>query len=98
SGEWQSGGGDGFGGTYRYAALDGGDSSKAATVTWEFKVPRDGEYPIFAYYLASTNRTGAATYTVSHVGGRSSRTLSQAKLLVENWPRADYPNNPPGAN
>ncbi|AWV91233.1 N-acetylmuramoyl-L-alanine amidase [Bradymonas sediminis] len=98
TGSWQSGGGDGFGGTYRFATLDGGDASNAASATWTFEVSEDGEYPVYAYFLSSSNRTDAATYTVSHVGGQTSRTLSQADLRVESWPTADYPNNPPGSN
>lgn len=98
TGDWQSGSGDGFGGTYRYAPLDAGDASNAASVRWKFAVAEDGEYPVYAFYMAGENRTEAATYTVSHVGGQTSRTLSQAELLVESWPTANYPNNPPGAD
>lgn len=94
SGSWDTGASDGFGGSYRYAYLaDDG----AAAASWEFSVPQSGEYPVYVYYLAGSNRTDAATYTVEHVGGQTSRTLSQAELLPEDFERATYPNIPPGS-
>ena len=94
-GSWETGASEGFDGTYRYAYVD---PEGAAQAHWEFTVPEDGEYPVYAYYLASNNRTEAAEYIVEHVGGQTSRTLSQAELLVESWERADYPNIPPGTD
>ncbi|QDG50268.1 hypothetical protein FIV42_05840 [Persicimonas caeni] len=95
SGTWDTGSSEGFGSTYRYAYLDPNGSAEAR---WEFSVPEDGEYPVYAYFLASNNRTEAAEYTVEHVGGQTTRTLNQSELLVEDWERADYPNIPPGAD
>ncbi|MFP4598020.1 MAG: hypothetical protein ACLFVJ_07200, partial [Persicimonas sp.] len=97
TGEWETGSGEGFGGTYRYAYLSGDDAS-SAEARWEFSVDQNGEYPVYVHYLSSSNRTDAARYTVNHLGGQTSRTLSQAELLVEDWERADYPNIPPGAD
>ncbi len=94
SGTWADGASEGFGGTYRYAYLAAGGD---ATATWHFSVPETGEYPVYVYFLAGGNRTDAATYTVEHYGGHTTRTVSQAKLLPENWPSATYPNIPPGS-
>lgn len=97
-GEWQTGGVDGFGGTYRFASINGGDDSETATARWKFQVEEDGEYPVYAFFLASDNRTDAAKYKIKHVGGTTTRTLSQAELLVESASNAgSYPNNPPGS-
>lgn len=97
TGAWQSGASAGFGGSYRFTALAAGDASREASVAWNFEVSEDGEYPIYAYFLSGSNRTDAATYTVSHLGGQTQRTLSQAELRVESWPTPSYPNNPPGS-
>ena len=98
TGVWQSGASSGFGGSYRFAALAAGDASREARVAWNFEVAEDGEYPIYAYFLSGSNRTDAATYTVTHLGGQTQRTLSQAELRVESWPTPSYPNNPPGTD
>jgi uncharacterized protein (TIGR03382 family) len=95
SGTWETGASAGFGDTYRFSYLD---AQGSAEVRWEFSVPEDGEYPVYAHFLAGDNRTDAAEYTVSHVGGQTSRVLTQAELLVEEWERADYPNIPPGTD
>ncbi|MFU8803887.1 MAG: hypothetical protein ACNA8W_08780 [Bradymonadaceae bacterium] len=91
-GLWQTGGAEGFGGTYRYAPLDPQGASRAR---WSFQVAEDGNYPIYVHFLASANRSARAHYEIRHAEGTSDRVLSQAELLIEDYPRADYPNTPP---
>ena len=92
TGEWEDGASPGNGGTYRYAWVDAGGTAEAR---WSFEVPRDGAYPVYVFFLAGNNRSEAALYRVEHAEGTSEGVLSQAELLVEDWPTATYPNTPP---
>ena len=42
-----------------------------ATATWTIPVQKEGLYPVFAWFRASSNRTTAARYTIHHTGGTS---------------------------
>ena len=63
---------------YRFATSTGTSSSTAtASATWTLSVPRDGVYPVYVYFRAGSNRSGAARYTVHHTGGATVHEVDQ---------------------
>ena len=63
------------GGGYRFATVN--TAAETATATWTIPVARDGLYPVFVAFRASSNRTPAARYRVEHTGGTSEAILDQ---------------------
>jgi N-acetylmuramoyl-L-alanine amidase len=92
TGAWATGGSEGFGGTYRYAAVE---ELGGAEARWSFEVAESGEYPVYVYFLASHNRTDAARYLIGHAFGESERWLRQSETLIESGATSSYPNTPP---
>ena len=92
TGVWETSSSPGLdGGTYRFAYSDSGGSSEAR---WQFEVPTPGDYPIYVYFLASSNRSRAARFVVQHHGGESERFIDQGALR----PQSGYSSAaPPGA-
>ncbi|MDH5491320.1 MAG: hypothetical protein OEY14_05150, partial [Myxococcales bacterium] len=77
-GSWNTSASPGFeGGSYRYAYLH---PEGSAFARWTFDVPEPGEYPVYAYFLSSANRSRAAAYRILHHGGESQRILDQGAL------------------
>ena len=54
------------GGGYRFVSAG---PTATATATWTIPVQKEGLYPVFAWFRASSNRTAAARYTFHHTGG-----------------------------
>jgi N-acetylmuramoyl-L-alanine amidase len=89
SGGWSTSGSSGYnGGTYRFAATS---AVPTATATFTLPVPRDGIYPVYAWFRASTNRAPDARYTIWHSGGSTAVTADQTRddltwvFLGEYW-------------
>lgn len=61
--------------TYRFATTD--PLTESATATWSIPVQKDGFYPVFAWFRASSNRTPEAIYRVRHSGGVDEVTVDQ---------------------
>ncbi|MCR9244026.1 MAG: N-acetylmuramoyl-L-alanine amidase [bacterium] len=77
TGTWLLSGSSGYqGGTYRFV---GATATETATANWRIPVTRDGLYPVYAWFRASTNRTPVARYRVTHAGGTSSVEVDQSR-------------------
>jgi len=75
TGGWSTSASSGYlGGTYRYASTS---PTETATATWTLPVARDGLYPVYAWFRASSNRTPEASYRVHHAGGTSEVRVDQ---------------------
>jgi N-acetylmuramoyl-L-alanine amidase len=76
TGSWTTSGSSGWnGGGYRYVATN--NVSETATATWTIPVLKEGLYPVFVAFRASSNRTTAATYRITHRGGVSTAVVDQ---------------------
>jgi len=62
------------GGSYRYATTT---FAPSASATWDVVVPIEGDYPVYVFYRAGSNRAYDARYSVHHTGGVSVVTLDQ---------------------
>lgn len=76
TGTWSNGTySGGYNNTYKYA---GTEITNTASCTWTPNLFRSGTYDVYCYYLAGSNRTTAARYTVYYSGGSHvAKTLSQ---------------------
>ena len=64
---WSVSGSAGFsGGTYLFASTAPGATARSA---WNLSVPRDGMYPVYAWFRTGSNRSDAARYEITHTGG-----------------------------
>ncbi len=68
--------GTGYDGTlYRWTqTVTGGPT---ATATWGAHLPRDGRYPVYAWYRPGSNRAQQAHYVVHHAGGDTTVIVDQ---------------------
>jgi MYXO-CTERM domain-containing protein len=73
-GAWSDGSAPGYGGTYRTAAVD---ATGSAVAHFRFTVPADDTYPVYARWIAGTNRAVDATFEVVHAGGTTPVPVSQ---------------------
>ncbi len=73
-GGWLTGGAAGFGGTYRYTFVQ---PSGGAAAIWSFSPAAAAEVPLYVWYQAGTNRSGAALFQVVHATGRAEVTVDQ---------------------
>lgn len=64
------------GGGYRFVSAN---ATATATATWTIPVQKEGLYPVFAWFRASSNRTTAARYTIHHTGGTSTAIVDQTR-------------------
>jgi N-acetylmuramoyl-L-alanine amidase len=77
TGAWETGALTGYnGGTYRFSSTS---TSETATTTWRLKVPKDGRYAVYVWYLAGDNRAGDAMFKVAHTGGVTVVRVNQQK-------------------
>jgi len=77
TGSWTTSASSGYnGGGYRFV---GTGPTETATATWNIPVVKDGLYPVFAWYRASSNRTTAASYRIHHSGGMGTAVVDQTK-------------------
>lgn len=77
TGGWSLSASSGYnGGTYRFANAT---AVETATATWTIPVARDGLYPVYAWFRASSNRTSEAHYRVHHSGGVAEVTIDQQR-------------------
>ncbi len=75
TGSWTTSASSGYnGGGYRYVSTG---ATETATATWNIPISKDGLYPVFAWYRASSNRTTAANYRIHHTGGVSTAIVDQ---------------------
>ncbi|MFY9343126.1 MAG: N-acetylmuramoyl-L-alanine amidase [Planctomycetota bacterium] len=78
TGSWTTSASSGYaGGGYRYVATNPG--SETATARWTIPVTKEGLYPVFAWFRASSNRTTAASYRIEHTGGTSTAVVDQTR-------------------
>lgn len=76
TGSWTTSASSGYaGGGYRFVATN--PTTETATATWTIPVAREGLYPVFACFRASSNRTTAATWRIEHTGGVSTAVVDQ---------------------
>jgi uncharacterized lipoprotein YddW (UPF0748 family)/N-acetylmuramoyl-L-alanine amidase len=79
TGSWAASGtaGTGYkGGTYRYAVTAGGSTASA---TWNANITVSGWYPVYAWYLAGSNRTTDARYEIDDPLGTHVTIVDQTK-------------------
>lgn len=62
---------------YRYASPAAPGSDKAATATFEFRVPADGDYEVRISHQAHENRSSKTSVTVVSADGEKSQTVNQ---------------------
>ncbi|MBK8100693.1 MAG: N-acetylmuramoyl-L-alanine amidase [Planctomycetes bacterium] len=75
TGVWTTSGSSGYaGGGYRYASTG---PTVTATANWHFAVPRDGLYPVYTWFRASSNRATDAQFSIQHSGGTTAVTIDQ---------------------
>lgn len=75
TGSWTTSASSGWNGSgYRYV---GTSAAETATATWTLPVAREGLYPVYAWFRASSNRTGQANYRIHHAGGSNDARLDQ---------------------
>jgi hypothetical protein len=79
TGGWTTSTSSGYAGLgYRFATSTGTSATTpTATATWTLPVTRDGIYPVYVYFRAGSNRSGAARYTVRHTGGDTVHEVDQ---------------------
>ena len=58
--------------------------SETARIVWRPDIPERGEYAVYVSYKSLENSTSAASYTVSHLGGKSSFAVNQ-KMSGSTW-------------
>lgn len=76
TGAWSTSQSSGYqGSTYRFAGSNA--IAETATATWHLPVLVSGMYPVFAWFRASSNRTPAAHYRVTHSGGTTEVVVDQ---------------------
>ncbi|MER6633449.1 DNRLRE domain-containing protein, partial [Streptomyces sp. NPDC000987] len=84
-GSWPSSGSSltqyAIGGDYRVNQ----DSLSGDTYSWQTPVGDTGTYRVDAHYVASSNRTTAAPYTVSYNGGTATSTVDQSSGTNGVW-------------
>lgn len=80
SGVWTSSANPGFSGNSLYAV-----SSGVHTIHYSATVPVTGMYEVYAFTVASSNRTAAAPYTVSASNGDFTVTVDQSKSSNAGW-------------
>ena len=67
TGSWFTSASMGYGGGgYRYATTG---FTPTATANWDLPVPVEGDYPVYVFFRAGTNRAFDARYSVRHTGG-----------------------------
>jgi N-acetylmuramoyl-L-alanine amidase len=67
TGLWSTSASMGYGGlSYRFATTG---FTPTATATWDLVVPAEGNYPVYVFYRAGTNRAFDARFAVHHTGG-----------------------------
>lgn len=71
TGAWETGPLPGFGGTYRAA------TSATATAQWQPTFPQDGDYAVYAWYVAGSNRSSRARFEINHAGGQTVILVNQ---------------------
>ncbi|WP_460527167.1 golvesin C-terminal-like domain-containing protein [Flindersiella endophytica] len=47
------------------------------TFTWKLRIPQDGTYQVYVRYPQVTGAATAASYTVTHAGGNTAKTVNQ---------------------
>lgn len=62
---------------YRFASSN--PSGETATATWQLPITKDGLYPVYAWFRASSNRTPEANYRVHHTGGVATVIIDQTQ-------------------
>lgn len=82
-GTWGETANAGFYGTSKSLITQGGDGSK--TVTYLPELPGSGNYELFGWWTASSNRSKRAAYVVTHSGGtdtlRADQSVSNAQWV-----------------
>jgi hypothetical protein len=76
AGEWNTGTAspDKYGSDYRFADTHGTISK---TATWTFSPEETGTYSVYVYYPQGTNRSNAARFTATDMGGPTLHTVNQ---------------------
>ena len=64
-------------GTARQAVLESDKSADLSVAQWVPDIPERGEYSVYISYKSLPNSSGAAHYTVCHLGGVSEFTVNQ---------------------
>jgi hypothetical protein len=83
TGTWSNGGSPGGNaGDYRYA---GRAASESATATFTPYLPRSGRYRVSVWYVAGTNRTADAHFTVRHAGGATTVVAVNQQAGGQTW-------------
>lgn len=73
TGTWLTSSSPGYnGGTYQFVA-----PGAAATATWQFDAPFDGQAEIFVQYVAGLNRANEAVYRIDRGAGVETATVNQ---------------------
>ena len=62
---------------YRFAASNA--IAETATASWQIPIAKDGLYPVYAWFRASSNRTPEANYRVHHAGGLATVVVDQTR-------------------
>ncbi|HEX5050821.1 MAG TPA: N-acetylmuramoyl-L-alanine amidase [Planctomycetota bacterium] len=77
TGAWFTSASSGYnGGGYRYASTG---PTETATAVWTIPVAKDGLYPVYAWFRASSNRTTEAHYRIEHTGGIDTAIVDQTR-------------------
>ncbi len=76
SGTWGTSTGSGYYGSNSLFATVGGD---ADTATWSPTLGDSGLYDVQVWWVASSNRSSDAVYTVNHLGGSTPFTVNQTQ-------------------
>ncbi|MCS6806143.1 MAG: N-acetylmuramoyl-L-alanine amidase [Blastocatellia bacterium] len=71
TGAWQTGSLPGFGGTYRMAI------SPTAMARWQPTFLQEGDYAVYAWYVAGSNRSSRARFEINHGGGQTVVLVNQ---------------------
>ncbi len=77
TGSWRTSSWAGYrNGTYRYAVTS---SVETATAAWSTVLPKDGDYGVYVFFRAGSNRCRKAVYRVEHSGGTTEVEVDQSR-------------------
>ncbi len=62
--------------SYRFASTS---ATATATAAWQLPVDREGIFPVYVWYRASSNRSTDARFTITHTGGTTTAVVDQTR-------------------
>ncbi|MCX7919982.1 MAG: family 10 glycosylhydrolase [bacterium] len=78
-----------YGTTYRYGSQNATNTTRSAT--WRPTIDTAGNYEVFTWYVAGSNRSSTAQYIIGYAGGTNIVTISQRENGSQWYSLGTYP-------